>query len=155
MAAAEFPQVWPIFREIIAAGDSYAFDSAMTVDQAQRLWTTPPTRPFVAIHEGRTVGTYMLRPVQPGRGNHIANAAFMVASAARGHGIARQMCEHSLEVARKAGFKAMQFSFVVASNQGAIRLWEKCGFRVVGRVPAAFQHKADGLVDALIMHRAL
>jgi ribosomal protein S18 acetylase RimI-like enzyme len=79
----------------------------------------------------------------------------MVASSARGQGIARQMCEHSIQVARKAGFKAMQFSFVVASNQSAIRLWEKCGFKIVGRIPSAFQHKDLGLVDALIMHRFL
>ena len=85
----------------------------------------------------------------------MANAGYMVAPEARGRGIARTLCEHSLEAARQAGFDAMQFNFVVSTNEGAVRLWQRCGFEVVGRVPRAFRHRELGPVDVLVMHRFL
>lgn len=153
--ASTFDRVWPIFHEVVSSGDTYAFDPATTPAQAQAVWTTPPTRAFVAELDGVAVGTYMLRPAQPSLGNHVANAGYMVASAHRGRGIARAMCEHSMAEARAAGFRAMQFSFVVSTNAVAVALWQHCGFAVVGRVPAAFRHARLGLVDVLIMHRGL
>ena len=74
---------------------------------------------------------------------------------ARGHGVGGAMCEHSLAAAREYGYSALQFNFVVASNEGAVRLWQKHGFEIVGRVPRAFRHRTLGPVDVLIMHRAL
>lgn len=153
--ASTFDRVWPIFHEVVSGGDTYAFDPATTLDEARALWTTPPMRPFIAELDGVAVGTYMLRPAQTGLGNHVANAGYMVARAYRGRGIARAMCEHSMTEARGAGFRAMQFSFVVSTNTAAVALWNACGFAVVGRIPAAFRHARLGLVDVLIMHRRL
>jgi ribosomal protein S18 acetylase RimI-like enzyme len=101
------------------------------------------------------VGSYLLRPNAPGLGDHVANAGYVVAPATRGRGIASAMCAHSLETARASGFLAIQFNFVVASNATALRLWERHGFAVVGRVPKAFRHVNLGFVDVLIMHRFL
>jgi ribosomal protein S18 acetylase RimI-like enzyme len=115
----------------------------------------PPAAPYVAEQAGRIVGTYALRPNQPGLGDHVANCGYMTHSDARGRGVGGAMCEHSLAVARECGYSAVQFNFVVASNEGAVRLWQKHGFEVVGRVPRAFRHRALGPVDVLIMHRAL
>src|SRR5262249_48002131 len=119
------------------------------------LWTTPPARCFAATDAGAVVGAYCLRPNQVGLGDHVANAGYMVAPSARGHGVASAMCAHSLEAARAAGFKAMQFNFVAVSNERAVRLWQRHGFQVVGRVPEAFRHRRLGLTDVLIMHRRL
>ena len=85
----------------------------------------------------------------------MANAGYIVAAEARGQGLASALCEHSLDTARQLGFRAMQFNFVVCTNTAAVRVWEKHGFAVVGRLPAAFRHAALGLVDALVMYRAL
>jgi len=109
----------------------------------------------VAEQEGRIVGTYALRANQLGLGNHVANCGYMTHPQARRRGVGAAMCAHSLQVARERGFKAMQFNFVVANNEGAVRLWQQHGFAVVGRVPAAFRHSRLGLVDVLIMHRLL
>ena len=151
----EFDLVWPIFRTVIATGDTYAYSPDMTIDEARKLWTTPPARAFVGELQGTVVGTYTLRPNQPGLGNHVANAGYMVAPVARGQGIARMLCEHSIEIARHAGFTAMQFNFVVSSNEGAVRLWQRCGFDIVGRVPGAFRHRERGPTEVFIMHRFL
>ena len=151
----EFESVWPIVRAVLEAGDTYALDGSTTLAQARDFWTRPPVRAFVAQSEGRIVGTSAIRPTQAGRGSHVANAGYMVAPKARGQGIAGQLCEHSLAVARGMGFLAMQFSYVVSSNEVAVRVWERCGFKVVGRVPAAFRHERLGLVDVLVMHRFL
>lgn len=155
LVPAEFGLVWPVFHAVVAAGDTYAFDPATTIDAARRLMTTPPARTFVATRGDTVVGCYLLRPAQGGLGDHVANAGYMVAPEARRQGIAQRLCEHSLVVAREAGFLAMQFSFVVATNETAVRLWQRCGFAIVGRVPAAFRHARLGLVDILIMHRFL
>jgi ribosomal protein S18 acetylase RimI-like enzyme len=151
----EFSLAWPIFRSIVAAGDSYAYPPDLSFEEARALWTTPPARTFIAVAEGQVVGCYLLRPNQPGLGDHVANAGYMVAREARGQGIGGLLCEHSMEVARQAGFLAMQFNFVVSSNEVAIRLWKKHGFEIVGRVPRAFRHSSLGLVDVFVMYRLL
>jgi ribosomal protein S18 acetylase RimI-like enzyme len=153
--AAGFSLVWPIFHAVVAAGDTYAYDPDMTFEQARDLWTRPPARCFVAGQGDAVVGAYCLRPNQPGLGDHVANAGYMVAPEARGRGVASALCAHSLETARAAGFRAMQFNSVVATNEVAIRLWRRHGFEVVGRVPAAFRHRRLGLTDVLVMHRFL
>jgi len=150
-----FAAAWPVFREVVAAGDTYSYAPDMSMEQARALWTTPPSRCFTATREGEVLGLYMLRPNQPGLGDHVANAGYMVASRARGQGIASAMCEHSLAEARRAGFSAMQFNYVVASNEGAVRLWQRHGFAIVGHVPGAFRHARLGAVGVHVMHRSL
>lgn len=155
IGAHEFDLAWPIFREVVAAGDTYSYAPDITFEQARNLWTGGGTRCFVARLDGKVVGCYMLRTNQPGLGNHVANAGYMVASNARGHGIAGKLCEHSMEQARAAGFRAMQFNYVVSTNDVAVKLWQKHGFEIVGRVPKAFRHAQLGLVDVFVMYRDL
>ncbi|MEO6688473.1 MAG: GNAT family N-acetyltransferase [Dokdonella sp.] len=152
---AGFDRAWPIFHSVIATGDTYSYPPDLTLEQARSMWLTPPSRCFVATRDGAALGMYMLRPNQPGLGDHVANAGYMVAPHARGQGIASALCEHSMDEARRAGFSAMQFNFVVASNQGAIRLWQRHGFQIVGQVPGAFRHAVDGATDIFVMHRRL
>lgn len=151
----DWPAVWALFQSVAAAGDVFAYDESTTEAVARKLWFDPPAACWVCEVEGRFAGTYYVRPNQPGRGSHVANAGYMVAPAFRGRGLARAMCEHSLGTARRLGFVAMQFNFVVSTNAAAVRVWERCGFAVVGHLPMAFQHKELGLVDALVMHRTL
>jgi len=153
--AVQFDRAWPIFQSVVAGGDTYSYAPDTSLEQARQMWTTAPTRCFLASSDGEPVGCYMLRPNQPGLGNHVANAGYMVAERARGHGLAGRMCEHSMEVARAAGFVAMQFNYVVSSNSVAVRLWQKHGFAIVGTVPKAFRHAQLGLVDIHVMHRFL
>jgi L-amino acid N-acyltransferase YncA len=152
---ADWPWIWGLFQQVMAAGHAYAYDEHTPESAARHLWIEPPASPFVAEVDGRLAGAYFLRPNQPGRGAHVANAGYMVAAHAQGRGLAREMCEHSLAVARSQGFRAMQFNFVVSTNAAAVRTWEQCGFAVVGRVPGAFRHATLGFVDTLIFHRAL
>ena len=151
----DFAGIWAIFRAVVAGGDTYAYAPDTTMTEARRIWMEPPAAPYVAEQAGRIVGTYALRPNQPGLGDHVANCAYMTHPEARGRGVGGAMCEHSLAAARECGYSALQFNFVVASNEGAVRLWQKHGFEVVGRVPRAFRHRTLGPVDVLIMHRAL
>lgn len=152
---ADWPSVWELFRLVVAAGDAFAYDERTAEETVRKLWFDPPAACWVVGIGGRFAGTYYVRPNQPGRGKHVANAGYMVAPEFRGRGLASAMCEHSLETARRFGFTAMQFNFVVASNAPAVKVWEKHGFTVVGRLPRAFQHATLGLVDALVMHREL
>jgi ribosomal protein S18 acetylase RimI-like enzyme len=155
IGAAGFARVWPIFHAVVAAGDTYSYPPDIDEAQARAMWTTPPSRCFVAERDGEALGIYMLRPNQPGLGDHIANCGYMVSPHARGQGIASAMCEHSLDEARRAGFTAMQFNFVVASNEVAVRLWQRHGFAIVGRVPGAFRHANLGSTDVFVMHRSV
>ena len=152
---ADFPGIWAIFQQVIAAGDTYAYAANTTRREARRLWTEAPAEAFVAEEAGHIVGTYTLKPVQPGLGNHIANCGYMTHPEARGRGVGDALCTHSLVTARDRGYTAMQFNFVVASNAGAIRLWQRHGFEVLGRIPNAFRHRELGPTDVLIMHRTL
>jgi ribosomal protein S18 acetylase RimI-like enzyme len=155
IAPTEFALVWPIFRAVVEGGDAFVQTPETTFEDAQQLWTGAPTRAFVAFRDGEVVGSYMLRPNQPGLGDHVANAGYVVSPEARNQGIARALCEHSLAEAETAGFAAMQFNFVVATNVSAVHLWTSCGFETVGRLPGAFRHARLGPVDVLIMYRRL
>ena len=155
IGAEEFPRIWPLFNTVIASGETYSYPPDLSMAQACAMWTTSPVRCFVAEHAGEVLGCYSLRPNQPGLGDHVANCGYMVAPSARGQGIAGKMCAHSLEEARRAGFVAMQFNFVVASNTGAIRLWQRHGFAIVGTIPGAFRHATLGPTAIHIMHRTL
>ena len=147
--------IWNIFHEIIAAGDTYAFDPKMSREEALAYWFRADTRPYVAEKGGRIAGTYIVRPNQLGPGSHVANAAFMVASDAQGFGVGRRMAEHCLNEARRMGFRAMQFNFVISTNTPAIHLWEQLGFKIVGTLPGAFHHTEKGYVDVYVMYRSL
>ncbi|MFN3235835.1 MAG: GNAT family N-acetyltransferase [Pseudomonadales bacterium] len=152
---ADWPAIWPIFHEVAKAGETYAYDRDTPEDKAKQLWLEAPREVFVAEDGGEVLGTYYLKTNQAGPGNHVCNCGYMVAASARGRGIAGALCEHSQELARDLGYKAMQFNFVAASNEGAVRLWHKLGFDTVGRLPGAFNHPTLGYVDALILYKWL
>src|SRR5262245_33232045 len=113
--ASDWPRIWPIFRAVVATGDTYAYAPDTPEDEARRLWAAAPARPYVAVADGVVVGTYSLRPVQPGLGSHVANAGFMVAPDGIGRGVGRALGEHALAEARRLGYLAMQFNFVVGT----------------------------------------
>jgi ribosomal protein S18 acetylase RimI-like enzyme len=144
-----------IILPVIRDGTTYALDPDMSEAAALAYWMGPDKETFVAEEGGVIVGTYYLRPNQAGGGSHVCNCGYMTRTAATGRGIARQMCEHSLRYARSRGYRAMQFNFVVSTNERAVRLWESLGFEIVGRLPGAFQHAVHGDVDALVMYQRL
>jgi L-amino acid N-acyltransferase YncA len=152
---ADSDAIWNIFHAIVAAGDTYAFDPAMSREEALRHWFGAGTHTYVAENDGRVVGTYILRANQAGPGAHVANAAYMVAKDARGLGVGPRMAEHSLTEARRLGFRAMQFNFVVSTNASAIHLWQQLGFKIVGTLPGAFRHPEAGYIDVYVMFRPL
>lgn len=147
--------VWELLEPTIVAAETQALPYDMTRERALAYWGADGNEVFVAEELGAKVGTYFMRPNQAGGGSHVANCAYIVAPAATGRGIAQAMCKHSLEHARTRGYLAMQFNFVVSSNERAVKLWQHLGFQIIGRSPKAFRHPSLGLVDALIMHREL
>lgn len=154
-ASSDGAAIWELLEPTIRAGETQALPHDMTREQALEYWFAPGHQVFVLEQVGTRVGTYFLRANQAGGGSHVANCAYVVSPAATGRGIAQAMCKHSLEHARAEGFLAMQFNFVVSSNERAVRLWQHLGFQIVGRLPKAFRHPSLGLVDALVMHREL
>ena len=153
--AEDFDQIWPIFHEVTAAGDTYAYPRDTNKTQALQRWIDAPRKTYLVEEQGQVLGTYYIKTNQDGPGNHVCNCGYMVASTARGKGLATAMCEHSQHIAKTLGYKAMQFNFVASSNTGAVKLWNKLGFATVGRLPKAFQHPTQGYVDALVMYKWL
>jgi L-amino acid N-acyltransferase YncA len=147
--------VWQIFQRTIAPGDAFVYDPNTPREEAMAYWFAKGTRTYAAEREGQVLGSYILRANRPGLGDHIANAGFMVAPEARGLGIGRTMGEHALNEARRFGYRAMQFNFVISTNESAVRLWHQLGFKIVGTLPGAFRHAQKGLVDAYVMFRLL
>jgi ribosomal protein S18 acetylase RimI-like enzyme len=147
--------IWSVIEPIIRAGETFALPREMTRDAALAFWRAPANEVFIALAAGTVAGTYFLHPNQLGGGAHVANCGYLTAPHAGGRGIARAMCGHSLDRARERGFRAMQFNFVVATNEAALHLWKAMGFQIVGLLPGAFAHPKHGDVDALVMHRTL
>jgi len=151
----DFDSIWPIFEEIVTAGETYAYDTTTNKDEANQIWMLTPQSTFVAEENNEILGTYYLKKNQAGPGSHVCNCGYMVSSKARGKGLATAMCEHSQKTAIDLGFKAMQFNFVASSNEGAIRLWKKLGFEIVGTLPKGFNHPQKGYINALVMFKWL
>ena len=147
--------IWSILEPIIRTGDTYALPRDLKRDEALAYWCSDHHEVFVAEEDGDVVGSYYLRANQSGGGSHVANCGYMTAVTASGRGVARTMCAHSLTHAESRGFRAMQFNFVVSTNERAVRLWESFGFEIVGRLPEAFLHPHAGYVDAYVMYRKL
>ncbi|KNB50298.1 GNAT family N-acetyltransferase [Streptomyces caatingaensis] len=154
----DWPAVWPFFREIVAAGETFPYPLDLGPDDARELWLRrPPGRAVVAVDEasGAVLGTASMGANRPENGSHIASASYMVAPAAAGRGVGRTLVEDSLGWARAEGFRGMQFNAVVESNVVAVGLYRSLGFEVVGTVPGAFRHPRAGFVGLHVMYRGL
>ncbi len=152
----DWPALWSILHSTFASGDTYAYAPTSTEAEIHQAWIALPFATYVAVSDtGELLGTYTLKPNQPGLGSHVCNCGYVVADRARGQGVARLMCEHSQRMAVAAGFLAMQFNLVVATNTVAVALWQRLGFAIVGTLPQAFRHSTLGLVSAHIMFKAL
>ncbi len=148
-------EVWQIIKAIIIKGDTYIFDPNSSQEKMLNYWFGEDKETYVAIFGDKIVGTFFLKANQPDLGSHIANAGYMVSPKASAKGIGRRMAEYSLEEAKLLGYKAMQFNFVVKSNEFAVKLWLSLGFEIIGEIPEAFQNTDKGLTNALIMYRKL
>lgn len=154
--SADWAAIWPILAPVFAAGETYAYARDIDEADARAVWMDKPDVTFVGeAADGTIAATYYLVANQPGQGAHVANCGYVVAEAARGAGWAGAMCEHSQREAVARGFRAMQYNFVAETNAGAVRLWQKHGFEIVGRLPGAFCHPDAGDVDALVMYKPL
>ena len=153
---ADFDAMWTIFQALVATGDTCNFDAGTTREDCRACWFGPGVQSFVAVMGSeRLLGMYKLVANQVGHGNHVANASFMVDPAAQGVGVGRMMGVHCMQEARRAGFLAMQFNFVVSTNLAAVTLWKKLGFTVIGTLPMAYRHAQLGYVDAYVMYQLL
>ncbi len=152
----DWAATWRIMLPVFRAGETYPFSPDITEEEAYALWVEMPSATFVAVDQDKEVlGTYYIKPNQPALGAHVCNCGYIVGENARSRGIASEMCAHSQREAVSRGFRAMQFNFVVSTNEGAVRLWKKHGFKIVGTLPEAFRHPMLGYVDAYVMYKQL
>jgi GNAT superfamily N-acetyltransferase len=153
----DWPAIWSFLHEIVAAGETYAYDREMSEAGARVIWLLePPGRTVVAVAtDGTVLGSAKMNPNQGGPGSHVASASFMVDPAHAGRGVGRALGEHALDWARAEGYRAMQFNAVVASNTRAVSLWRSLGFEILATIPEGFRHPTDGYVGLHVMHRPL
>lgn len=151
----DFSRVWEMFKQVIDERVYYTYDETTPRASIEKNWINTENLIYVAEMDGEIVGAYIVKPNQPGHGAHVANAAYMVDHRFRNHGIGRKLGEHSLVIAKEAGYYAMQYNFVVSTNTGAVKLWQSIGFQIIGTIPEAFHHFEKGYVDAHIMYKKL
>lgn len=151
---ADWPAIWAILEPVFRAGETYAVDRDISESVAKSKWLDTPAATYV-VDDGDILGTYYIRTNHQGAASHVCNCGYVTARGARGRGLATEMCEHSRTAARALGYKAMQFNMVLASNAGALALWQKLGFDIVGTLPACFDHPKLGMVDGHVMWKTL
>jgi ribosomal protein S18 acetylase RimI-like enzyme len=158
----DWPGVWAILRPVFQKGETNAVNPDVTETEARADWVGEPTATYVLIDSSdgsdgnnRIMGTYYIKPNHLGPGAHVCNCGYIVGENDRGKGLATLMCEHSQSEAMRLGFRSMQFNLVVATNETAVRLWQKLGFAIVGTLPGVFRHPRQGFVDAYVMFKDL
>jgi GNAT superfamily N-acetyltransferase len=149
----DWPRIWPFFRDIVAAGETYAYPEDLTAETARPLWMDGHV--VVAEEDGVILGSAKMGPNRPGRGAHVSTASFMVDPAAQGKGVGRALGEYAVDWARGAGYHSMQFNAVVETNTGAVALWQALGFEILTTVPEAFESRRHGRVGLHIMYQKL
>lgn len=147
--------IWKILKDVISRGDSFVFDPDSPKEKMMAYWMESEKHTYVAVLDNSIVGSFFIKTNQPGLGSHIANAGYMTSPLASGKGIGKAMGQFSLEEARRLGYKAMQFNIVVKSNERAVRLWQSLGFKIIGEIPEAFNHKTLGMTNAYVMYQKL
>jgi GNAT superfamily N-acetyltransferase len=147
--------LWGILEPMVRKGGTYVFSLDKSKESLMGYWMGVDKSTFVVELDGELVGTFYLKANQEGLGDHVCNAGFVVAPAAEGQGIGRWMGEFAQAEAKSRGFLAMQFNFVIKTNQRAVQLWKSLGFAVIGEIPDAYRHPELGLVPALIFHKKL
>ena len=156
VTANDWTAIWPIIEPVFRAGETYVFSPDISEEDAHHVWIEVPQATYVAVDEnGVILGTYYIKPNQPGLGSHVCNCGYIVGSQARGRGIATLLGQHSQAEAKRLGFRGMQYNFVVSTNTVAVRLWQKLGVEIVGTLPNAFNHPTHGFVDAFVMFKQL
>jgi L-amino acid N-acyltransferase YncA len=150
-----YDAIWDIFHRVVKTGDTYVYPPETTKKEALDAWCNNHLTTFVALDNDVLVGTYVIKPNFPGLGSHTANCSYMVSDHARGMGVGKAMCQHSLEYAKKKGYIGMQFNMVVSNNEPAVQLWLSLGFTIIGTTPRGFKHQDKGYVDTYIMYREL
>jgi L-amino acid N-acyltransferase YncA len=155
--AGDWAAIWPFFHQIVSAGETYAYDTEMTVDEGRAIWMVgPPGRTVVATDDDGTVlGTATMYANRGGNGGHVASASFMVDPAAAGRGVGRALGLDMLDWARASGFRSVQFNAVVETNTAAVKLWTSIGFEIIGTLPEGFHHPVHGYVGLHIMYQPL
>ena len=151
----EWPAVWSVLQPVFSEGETYAFSTDITSDEARYEWVEKATAAYVVEAEDEILATYYIKANQPGQGSHVCNCGYVVSEKARGRGLAKEMCRHSQIQAAELGFRAMQYNLVAATNVGALALWQKMGFETVGRLPGAFCSPSAGYVDAFVLYKGL
>lgn len=151
----DYDAIWTIFQAVIQTEDTHVFPKDTPKESLEQHWFAPYMHTYVLEQAGDIVGTYIVKANQMGLGDHIANAGYMVHPQQQGNGFGKMLCEHSLHTAKTLGFLAMQFNIVVSKNKGAVGLWKKYGFEIIGTTPNGFRHAQLGLVDTYIMYRSL
>ncbi|MDI6105285.1 GNAT family N-acetyltransferase [Actinoplanes sp. NEAU-A12] len=150
----DWPAVWEIIQQVIEDGQTFPYDPAMTAATAHDMWMErPPGLTVVAVTDGRVVGTAKMGANRPGPGAHVSTASFMVAATARGHGVGTALCRFAVDWAQQRGYASMQFNAVVETNEAAVSLYEREGFRVIGTVPRSFDHPVHGRVGLHVMYQ--
>ncbi|MBB5985566.1 GNAT family N-acetyltransferase [Sphingobium lignivorans] len=150
----DWPGIWSVIEPVIREGETYPLDRDLDESAARAYWFAADKSVFVALGPtGEVIGTYTLRPNSTGPAAHVANAGYAVRPDQRGKGVAQALCRHSLETARRQGYRAMQYNLVIATNHRAVRLWQHMGFTIIGALPGAFRHPKLGYVDAYIMYQ--
>jgi len=152
---ADKERIWEIIKFVISAGDSFTLSPDSAREEMLADWCSPEKHTYVAVSENKIVATFYIKANQTGLGSHVANGSYMVAPEARGKGIGRKIGEFSIHEAKRLGYHAMQFNFVVKSNEKAVKLWQSLGFEIIGEIPEAFRHIENGLTNAYIMYRKL
>ncbi len=151
----DFESFWPVFKEVVSAQETYAFDPEIELESAYNLWCLSPQKTYAIKDNGLVLGSYFIKANASGPSSHISNCGYMVSPESRGKGVARMLCLHSQQIASKLGYTAMQFNSVVSTNEIAINLWKKLGYDIIGTIPQAYNHKKLGYVDSFIMYKQL
>lgn len=146
-----------ILNEVIEEGTAFLAEGVKSLEETKQMWLTPPMETYVACDAatGEILGAYLLKANAGGRGNHVANATYMVKRSHRGRGVGHLLGSHSLEQARRVGYRGMQFNSVVSVNTASLTLWQRLGFTRIGTVPNGFRLRDGHYVDTYILYRSL
>lgn len=145
----DLPAMTELWNKVVEDGNAFPQENPLTLEDAAAFFREQ-SYTAVAELDNTVAGLYILHPNNVGRCGHLGNASYVVDSLRQGRGIGKKLVLHSLYKAKELGFGILQFNAVVASNAGAIHLYEKLGFQRLGMIPKGFKMK-DGSYEDIVL----
>jgi len=149
----DLPEVVDALNSVIREGIFLALDEEIVDMESERKWYQDHIKAgmtyLVARADGKVVGGASIEP-RTGKFSHTAVYGIFIRDGFRNMGIGTHLTNALIEIAHQRGLEVIELS-VYGLNKRAHHVYEKCGFKEVGKIKKGVKMLNGTYTDRIIM----